>query len=115
MSLIEASVDHRRATIIGVVAVFHFLITAALFFLLMASGSSRFEGGGPPDLVYQLLKGTFSILISPALTAALYLKIANTGTWGWLGFLGNSALWGWVGWRVIRSWRSRRVPTTQIL
>ncbi|HYJ41753.1 MAG TPA: hypothetical protein VEW08_13255 [Steroidobacteraceae bacterium] len=107
MNLNEDRVDHHRAMIIGTIAAVHFLLSVALFFLMMASGMSRFEGRGPSDLTHHLLNSAFEIWTFPLVTGFRLLEIANTGIWGWLVFLGNSALWGWVGWRAIRFWRSR--------
>ena len=68
---------------------------------------SRFDGGGPADLVDLLLKNVFEILRFPLATTFQLLEIRNTGVWGWLMYLANSVLWGWAGWRSIRYWRSR--------
>jgi hypothetical protein len=107
MEQIENRIDDHRAKVIGTIAALHFLLSVVLFFVCSAVSSSRFDGGGPSDVTAFLLKGAFEILSFPLLTAILALKIANTGIWGWLFFLGNSLVWGWAGWRAIRFWRSR--------
>ena len=107
MEPIESRVDLHRARIIGAIAAVHFLLSVALFFLNGAISMSRFDGGGPSDLTALLLKSTFEMLSFPLLMGLLLMKIANTGLWGWLGFLTNSLLWGWAGWRAIHFRRSR--------
>jgi len=103
----ENRFDHHRARVVCTIAGVHFLLSVAMFLLRMASSNSRFDGGGPSDLTALLLNSAFEVLSFPLLSAILWLKIANTGIWGWLGFIGNSLLWGWAGWRAIRFWRSR--------
>ena len=98
---------HHRARTIATIAAVHFLLSIALFLLSLASSNSRFDGGGPSDLAALLLNSAFAMLSFPLVTAALLLKTASAGVWGWLWFLGNSVLWGWAGWRAIRFWRSR--------
>jgi hypothetical protein len=107
MKQIENRIDHHRATIIGTIATAHLLVSVVLFFVCGAVTMSRFDGGGPSELTAFLLNGAFEILGLPLLSPILLLKIAHTGIWGWLFFLGNSLLWGWAGWRAIRFWRSR--------
>jgi len=104
----ENRFDHHPAKIVGTIAGVHFLLSVAMFILSMASTNSRFDGGGPSDLTALLLNSAFEILSFPLLSTILWLKIANTGMWGWLGFIGNSLLWGWACWRAMRFWRSRR-------
>jgi len=107
MEQIESRIDHRRAKIVGTIVAIHFLLSVALFFLMMVSSNSRFEGGGPSDLTQLLLNSAFEVSSVPLLKAFFLLKIANTGMWTWLVFFANSVLWGWVGWKVVRLWRSR--------
>jgi hypothetical protein len=108
MEQIENRIDRQRAKIIGAITAVHFLLSVVFFFLWAASSNLRFDGEGPSDLTHLLLGSAFQILSFPLLTTFLLLKIANTGMWGWLVFLGNSALWGWAGWKALRFWRSRR-------
>lgn len=107
MEQLANRIDQRRATIIGSIAAVHFVVCVALFFLMLASSMSRFDGAGPSDFADLLVKGAFQISSFPLVTGFLLLKIANTGVWGWLPVLANSVLWGWAGWRAIRFWRSR--------
>jgi len=108
MEQTENRIDHHRARIIGTITAAHFLLSVALFLLMLASGNARFEGGGPSDLTQLLLDGAFQILSFPLWAAFLRLRIADPGIWAWLAFLANSVLWGWAAWRAIRFWRSRQ-------
>jgi len=105
---VENLIDRRRTIIIGTITAAHFLLTAAMLFLVGAASMSRFDGGGPSELAMLLLRGAFQVLTLPLVTPLLMLKIPDTGLWGWALFLANSALWGWAGWRLIRLSRIRR-------
>ena len=108
MNKTQSPIDQHRTAIIGTIAAVHLLLSVALFFLVLASGMSRFDGAGPSDLVDLLLSSAFKALSFPLLMLAFTLPIfKNSGIWGWLPFLANSLLWGWAGWRAIRFWRSR--------
>jgi hypothetical protein len=105
----ENRIDSHGAKAVCTIAAVHFLLSVVLFVLWGATTMSSFDHGTPPDLTALLVKTAFEILSFPLSTAILLLKIANTGMWGWLGFLANSLLWGWAGWRAIRFWREREV------
>jgi hypothetical protein len=109
MNQVENPIDRHRAAFIGTIAGFHLLLSVAVFFLNAGVSMSRFDGMGPSDLTAFLINGAFELLSFPLLTTMLLLKFANTGMWGWLGFLANSVLWGWVGWRAVRFRRSRSI------
>jgi hypothetical protein len=104
-------VDNRtlrhRGRIICTIATVHFVLSAAMLFMTMASSMSRFDGAGPSDLAALTLMGLFGVLSFPLLGLFLKLDIAHTGIWGWIPFIANSLLWGWAAWRAIRFWRSK--------
>lgn len=103
----ESRWDRHRALIIGAMTAAHFLLSVAGFLSMATATSSRFDGGGPSDATYLILKGTFDILSLPFVMPLLAIHIPDMGPWGWFIFLANSSVWGWAGWRIIRFWRSR--------
>ena len=107
MEPVGSGIDRRRVPIIVTVATAHFLCTVILLFLVTSSSMADFDAGVPSGVSTALLNGAFKTLCLPLVTPFLWLKIPNTGLWGWLGFLGNSALWGGAVWKVIRVWRAR--------
>ncbi len=98
----------RRTTIIVTLAAAHFVLTAAMLFIMGASSMADFDAGHPSGISTALLNGAFHILCLPLVTPFLLLQFAGTGMWGWLVFLANSLLWGWAGWRLIRHFRIMR-------
>ena len=91
-----------------VVAIVHFFLQGALFFVTFLRGMSRFDGGRPPTYDERIASAAFHALSFPVLKLVLALHLHVPGVAGWLVFFANSLCWGLVALLVVRLWERRR-------